>query len=48
MVAAFRTVVFNLASFAFFLGIARASDKNIHIYFSILYFLWNYFLSKPQ
>jgi len=22
---------------------ARASDKNFHIYFSILYFLWNYF-----
>jgi len=30
---------------AFFLGVVRASDKNIHIYFSILYFLWNYFLS---
>jgi len=45
MVAAYRTVVFNLGVVCFFLGIARASDKNIHIYFSILYFLWNYFLS---
>jgi len=45
MVAAFGTVVFNLEVVCFFLGIARASDKNINIYFSILYFLWNYFLS---
>ena len=28
-----------------FLGVVRASDKTIHIYFSILYFFWNYFLS---
>jgi len=28
-----------------FLGAVRASDKTIHIYFSILYTLWNYFLS---
>jgi len=47
MLAALRTVVFNLGSFAFFffLGVVKASDKNIHIYFSILYFLWNYILS---
>jgi len=45
MLATLRTVVFNLGSYAFFVGVVRASDKNIHIYFSILYFLWNYFLS---
>jgi len=45
MLAALRTVVLNLGSFAFFLGVVRASDKNIRIYLSILYFLWNYFLS---
>jgi len=28
-----------------FLGVVRAFDKIIHIYFFILYFLWNYFLS---
>jgi len=35
-------------SFAFFLGVVRASDKNIRIYFSILYLLRNYFLSQPK
>jgi len=45
MLAAFRTMVFNLASFAFFVGVVRASNKNIHIYFVILHFLWNYFLA---
>jgi len=39
MLAAFRTVVFNLGSFIFFLGVTRASNKNIHIYFSIFIFL---------
>jgi len=45
MLAAFETVVFNPGVVCLFLEVARASDKNIHIYFSILYFLWNYFLS---
>jgi len=27
-------------SFAFFLGVARASDENMHDYFSILYFVY--------
>jgi len=44
MLAAFRTVVFILGIVClFFLGVVRASDKNIHICFSFLYFLWNSF-----
>jgi len=45
MLAAFGTVVFNLGGVSLFLGVVRASNTNIHIYFSVLYFLWNYFLS---
>jgi len=35
-------------SFEFFLGVARASDKNIHIYFSILYFLYGTTFCRSQ
>jgi len=38
MLAAFRTVVFKLGVVCLFSGVARASHKNIHIYFSILRF----------
>ena len=35
-----NAVVFNLGSPAFFLGVARSSDKNIHNFFHILYLVY--------
>jgi len=41
-------VDFNLGSFAFFLGVARASDKNIHNYFYVLYFVYGTTACRSQ
>jgi len=39
MLAAFKTVVVNLRVVCLYLGVVRASNKNIHIYFYFIFLM---------